>query len=74
MRTKQIRISGTSQVREKIKTYIGKNINFVLAQNITILGKVLTSTQDHVVIENTRLRKQSIALQEINEFYFDATV
>lgn len=74
MRTKQIRISGTQNVREKAKSYIGKNINIVLSQNVTIFGKLLVSHDDHVIIENTRLKKQRIALQEINEFYFDATV
>jgi hypothetical protein len=74
MRTKQIRISGTHHVREKAKSFVGKNINIVLSKNVTIFGKLLASHDDHLVVENTRLKKQSIALQEINEFYFDATV
>ncbi|MFZ6012102.1 MAG: hypothetical protein ACOYXT_17305 [Bacteroidota bacterium] len=70
MSTRQTRLQGT-HLRERISDMVGKTINVVLLDNAVLTGKLQEVHPTEIVIQNMRLKKVPVSLNNIYEIYFD---
>jgi hypothetical protein len=71
MSTRQLRITNKDQIRQRLQEFSGKKINIVLNDQTVCLVTVEKSDGSVVTVENMRLKKTDIAIDTINEIYFD---
>jgi len=71
MGTKQLRITGTAQIKNRISEFKGREINLVLTDSTVHVGRLLDVTENKIVLKNMRLKRMSFPLQNILELYND---
>jgi hypothetical protein len=74
MSTKQLRLSDTVQIKERIGSFVGKSVSIILRDNTAQTGLLETVTGSTVVLRNMRLKKVNYAIDQIVELYFDTTL
>lgn len=72
--TKQLRLSDPVQIKSRMKEFLGKNINIVLADNRVIIGELHEVNALGISIINMRLKKMELSFQQLSEVYFDTLV
>ena len=71
--TKQLRLNN-AQIRGRIKEFLGKKINIVLADNRVIIAELQAVSASGVEVTNMRLKKAFFPFEQLYEVYFDAIV
>ena len=74
MRTKQLRLSDSEQIRRRMNEFIGKKINIVLTDRTVMFGELKKVNDTTIVLRNMRLENISYAFQSIVEIYLDTRV
>ena len=74
MRTKQLRINDTTQIRRRMNEFLGKKINIVLDDRTVMFGELKTANETSIVLRNMRLKNVSYPIQSIVEVYLDTQV
>jgi len=74
MRTKQLRLSDSVQIRRRAPEFLGKKINIVLTDRTVMFGELKKVDDDHIVLRNMRLENINYSFQSIVELYFDIIV
>lgn len=74
MSTKQLRITGTAQIKSRIHEFRGKEINIVLADSTVMCGTLTNIKEDHLVLKNMRRKEMEFLLSNITEIYSDTKV
>ena len=74
MRTKQLRLSDSVQIRQRINEFLGKKINIVLIDRTVMFGELRKVNGDHIVLRNMRLENVTYPFQSIVELYLDIIV
>jgi hypothetical protein len=72
--TKQIRLSSAVQIRARIKEFLGKKINIVLADNRVIIAELHAVSASGIEVINMRLKKNHYPFEQLYEVYFDVIV
>jgi hypothetical protein len=70
-RTRLLRLSAPETIRERIKEFLGKKINIVLADNRVVAGELMEVQQASISIRNMRLKMMFFPLTDISEIYLD---
>lgn len=68
---KQIRISGTLEIKKRLPEFLNKNISVVLKGNTVIYGTLREAGDEKVMLANMRGRKMIIPAGDISEIYTD---
>jgi len=74
MRTKQLRLSDSGQIRLRMPEFTGKKISVVLDDNTVVFGELLKFNGTDVMLKNMRLERISIPFNSITEVYLDIKV
>jgi hypothetical protein len=74
MRTKQLRLNNSDQIRQRIGEFIGKKINIVLSDRTVMFGELTKVNDTAIVLKNMRLEKNTYPYQSIVEVYLDTRV
>lgn len=74
MRTKQLRLSDSGQIRLRMPEFTGKKISIVLDDNTVLFGELLKINSTDVTLKNMRLERISIPFNSIAEVYLDTKV
>ena len=74
MRTKQLRLSDSGQIRLRMPEFTGKKISIVLDDNTVLFGELLKINSSDVTLKNMRLERISIPFSSIAEVYLDTKV
>ena len=69
--TRQLRLSESTQIRQKLADSLGKMMHIVLRDNRVIIGSVLKADTHGITLLNMRQRNMKINFNEISEIYFD---
>jgi hypothetical protein len=72
--TKQLRLSNAAQIQGRIKEFLGKKINIVLADNRVIIAELHTVSSSGIEVINMRLKKAYYPFEQLYEIYFDVIV
>lgn len=72
--TKQLRLSDPALIKARIKEFLGKKINIVLADNRVIIGELSDVGPLEIVLINMRLKKMRYSFNQLSEVYFDVLV
>jgi hypothetical protein len=70
-RTRQIRLSDPDTIRKRVKDFVGKKINIVLADNRVVVGEVTDVQQAGITLRNMRLKLMDFPFIQITEIYLD---
>jgi hypothetical protein len=71
MVTRQLRLNTLEQIRKRLKEFIGKKVNIVLANRTVFFGELKDISDTHLTILNMRLESFTFPLKEIGEVYLD---
>lgn len=74
MRTRQLRLNDSDQIRQRLPEFLGKKINIVLKDRTVMFGELTKVNKNEIFVENMRLENVNFALESIAEVYFDTTV
>jgi len=74
MRTKQLRLSDSVQIRQRMNEFLGRKLNIVLADRTVMFGELKKVLDDHIVLSNMRLENIQYPFQSIVEVYLDTKV
>jgi ribosome maturation factor RimP len=74
MRTKQLRLNDSDQIRRRMAEFIGKKINIVLSDRTVMFGELTKANDDAIVLKNMRLENVTYPFQSIVEVYLDTRV
>jgi hypothetical protein len=74
MRTKQLRLNDSEQIRRRMPEFVGKKINVVLRDRTAMIGLLRKIEGDKIVLQNMRLEKMKYPFQNIAEVYLDILV
>jgi hypothetical protein len=74
MRTKQLRITDSDQIRRRMNEFIGKKINIVLTDRTAMFGELMRANDASIVLKNMRLVNTTYSLQSIVEVFLDTQV
>lgn len=74
MRTKQLRLNDSAQIRRRMAEFIGKKINIVLSDRTVMFGELLKANDDAIVLKNMRLENVTYPFRSIVEVYLDTRV
>jgi len=74
MRTKQLRLNDSAQIRKRMPEFLGKKINVVLNNRTVVFGELQHVDEAKVVVKNMRLEKMTIPYDVIVEIYLDSQV
>jgi ribosome maturation factor RimP len=74
MRTKQLRLNDSDQIRRRMAEFIGKKINIVLSDRTVMFGELMKANDDAIVLKNMRLENVTYPFQTIVEVYLDTRV
>jgi hypothetical protein len=72
--TKQIRLSDPLHIKNRIKEFLGKKINVVLADRRVIIGELNQVNSNGIDLINMRLKNMHYSFDELSEIYFDVIV
>jgi hypothetical protein len=71
MRTKQLRLIDSDQIRKRMNEFIGKKINIVLTDRTVMFGELKRVNDTSIVLRNMRLENVTYAIQSIVEIFLD---
>jgi hypothetical protein len=74
MRTKQLRITDSNQIRGRMNEFIGKKINIVLTDRTVMFGELKRVHDTSIVLRNMRLENITYPIQSIAEIFLDTHV
>lgn len=74
MKTKQLRLSGISQISSRLSDFVGKKINIVFKDSSVVFGELKSANDKEILILNMRQKKISYPLAKIAELYVDTVV
>lgn len=74
MRTRQLRLNDSVQIRLRITEFLGKKISIVLNDRSVMFGELVKVNDTGIILRNMRLENMSYAFQNIGEVYFDKIV
>ena len=74
MRTKQLRLINSDQIRGRMNEFIGKKINIVLNDRTVMFGELKHVDDTSIVLRNMRLENISYPIQSIVEIFLDTHV
>jgi hypothetical protein len=74
MRTKQLRLIDSEQIRRRMNEFIGKKINIVLTDRTVMFGELKHVTDTSIVLRNMRLENVTYPIQSIVEIFLDTQV
>ena len=74
MRTKQLRLTNSDQIRRRMNEFIGKKINIVLNDRTVMFGELKTVNDTSIVLRNMRLENIAYPIQSIVEIFLDTHV
>jgi hypothetical protein len=74
MRTKQLRLNDSEQIRRRMSEFIGKKINIVLTDRTVMFGELTKVNDTAIVLKNMRLENITYPLLSIVEVYLDTRV
>ena len=71
MSKRQIRLNDKDQIRIRIASFIGQEINIVLQDNMVFLGILKAVSESEITITNMRRKNMILNLDKISELYID---
>ena len=74
MRTKQLRLINSDQIRRRMNEFIGKKINIVLIDRTVMFGELKHVNDSSIVLRNMRLENITYPIQSIVEIFLDTHV
>ena len=74
MRTKQLRLNDSDQIRRRMPEFVGKKINIVLNDRTVMFGELTKANDDAIVLKNMRLENVTYPFRSIVEVYLDTRV
>jgi hypothetical protein len=74
MRTRQLRLSDSDQIRRRMPEFLGKKINIVLTDRTVMFGELKKVNETEIVLRNMRMVKTTYPFRNIVEIYLDAIV
>ena len=74
MRTKQLRLIDSEQIRGRMKEFIGKKINIVLTDKTVMFGELKQANDNSIVLRNMRLENMTYPIQSIVEIFLDTHI
>lgn len=74
MRTKQLRLNDSNQIRQRMSEFLGKKINIVLADRTVMFGELKKVNEHGIILRNMRLEDVKFLFQSIVEVYLDTKV
>ncbi len=74
MRTKQLRLIDSGEIRRRMPEFLGKKINVVFTDRTVMFGELSKITDAEIVLRNMRLETMKYPFQSIVEIYLDANV
>ena len=74
MRTKQLRLINSDQIRSRMNEFIGKKINIVLNNRTVMFGELKNVSDTSIVLRNMRLENITYPIQSIVEIFLDTHV
>jgi len=74
MRTKQLRLINSDQIRRRMNEFIGKKINIVLNDRTVMFGELKNVNDTSIVLKNMRLENITYPIQSIVEIFLDTHV
>ena len=74
MRTRQLRLNDSNQIRHRIAEFIGKKISIVLNDRTVMFGELIKVNDTGIVLQNMRLENVKYSFKNIGEVYFDKIV
>ena len=72
--TRQLRVTGPQQIKNRIREFVGKKINVVLTDNRVIIGVLKEVKPSGILLINMRLKKMEYSFDQLAEVYFDDLV
>ena len=74
MRTKQLRLIDSNQIRTRMNEFIGEKINIVLTDRTAMFGELKHVNDTSIVLRNMRLENITYPIQSIVEIFLDTQV
>jgi hypothetical protein len=74
MRTKQLRLINSDQIRTRMNEFIGKKISIVLIDRTVMFGELKHVNDTSIVLRNMRLENITYPIQSIVEIFLDTHV
>lgn len=74
MRTKQLRLNDSSEIRKRMPEFLGKKINIVLLDRTIMFGELCSINDSEIVLKNMRQENMKYPFQSLIEVYIDTTV
>ena len=71
MSKKQIRISGTDEVKKRLPTLTNRNVNLVLRDNTVVFGILKEVRDNQAIVSNMRMKKMAVAVDTIVDAFTD---
>jgi hypothetical protein len=69
--SKQVRISDSLQVKQRIHEFVNKRISLVLKNNTVLFCELKGVSGEKITVLNMRLKRVSFPLSDIAELYVD---
>lgn len=67
-------MNSVDQIKTRIREFEGKRVQVVLSNNTAFYAKVKSVSENGIVVENGRLKKNLLPFNSIAEIYFDQPV
>lgn len=74
MRTKQLRLNDSTEIRKRMPEFLGKKINIVLLDRTIMFGELCSVSDSEIVLKNMRQENMKYPFQSLAEVYVDTTV
>jgi hypothetical protein len=74
MRTRQLRLNDSNQIRLRISEFLGKKINIVLTDGTVMFGELTKIKDSEIIVRNMRLQRITYPFENIAEVYLDTIV
>jgi hypothetical protein len=74
MRTRQLRLNDSDQIRRRMPEFLGKKINIVLTDRTVMFGELKKVNETEIVLRNMRMEKTTYPFTNIVEIYLDSIV
>lgn len=71
MSARQIRLSDKTEIRSRIKNYLGKKISIIRRDNMVFYGVLEKINEGELTLLNMRLEKMILPIDDISELYTD---
>lgn len=71
MSKKQIRISGTDEVKKRLPTLTNRSVSLVLRDNTVVFGVLQEVRDNQAIVSNMRKKKMKVAVDTIVDAFTD---